>query len=360
MKRIYVYPLLCASLLGLNAQEKEPPRKASLTVDLDKEIAQMSPSMYGIFFEDINLASDGGIYAELIRNRSFEDIRQPEGTVLHDHQVASPGGYSENYAVTDSIPSWKLLTSFGSARLDPPGNPKTVELRTTVCPTPPRSRSKDKGRVAVANQGYYGIAIRKGEPYDLSFYAKAAGKLGEALRVTLEDSAGTVYGEASINTLASTWGKHTATLMPTRTATNLRLTFSLTKPATIWLDIVSLFPRNTYAQRKNGMRSDLMQKLDSIHPAFLRFPGGCVVEGFTFENAIQWKKTIGNVAERPGHHDLWGYRASDGLGFHEFLQMCEDLKMAPLFVFNAGLTCQFRNPSHPAHQPARSAGAGRP
>ncbi|HEV3049985.1 MAG TPA: alpha-L-arabinofuranosidase C-terminal domain-containing protein, partial [Longimicrobium sp.] len=133
------------------------------------------------------------------------------------------------------------------------------------------------------------------------------------------------------------WKRSTLTLQPSATEPEARLVLSATTPGVVWLDMVSLFPRDTYKKRPNGLRADLMRLIERMHPGFVRFPGGCFVEGDEIENAFRWKETVGDIAERPGHWNLWGYRSTDGLGFHEYLQMCEDLGAAPLFVINCGM-----------------------
>jgi len=199
---------------------------------------------------------------------------------------------------------------------------------------------RSRGRVTLSNEGYYGMAVRKGEKYNFSFYIRSKQPLTRPVEITLQDSIGRIYASGHIKGVDTKWQKYALTLKANADHNKLRLCLSFSEPATLWLDMVSLFPEKTWKNRPNGWRADLMQMLSGLHPRFLRFPGGCVVEGITFDNAIQWKETIGDVAQRPGHVNVWGYRSTDGIGYHEFLQMAEDLGCEPLYVVNAGITCQ--------------------
>lgn len=318
---------LCAlSPGGASAQDGD---RARLVVEVDRPGAAISPLLYGIFFEEINRAGDGGIYAEMIQNRSFEDASFPL--------------------------AWKLVksgTAEGALALDRSKplnarNPTSLRLEIT----------RAGGRVGVASEGFRGvpqrgrasewmprfeqavggIAVERGKKYDLSFYARAGGEVGP-VTATLERKDGAVLASRTVRRIGGDWKKQTVTLAPRATETEARLVLSAERPGTLWLDMVSMFPRDTYKGRKNGLRADLMRMIERMRPAFVRFPGGCFVEGDNIRNAFRWKDTIGDVAERPGHWNLWGYRSTDGLGFHEYLQMCEDLGAEPLFVINCGMS----------------------
>jgi alpha-L-arabinofuranosidase len=328
--------------LGLSLTMFLSAQNGSLTINTQKEGVALSPDLYGIFFEDINMAGDGGIYAEMIRNRSFEDIRPPESCLIKGNFAISPGGFRWEYKVKDSIPSWKLVTegnALGNMHLDTLNKLNAAQLYALKI----NVTSNDQGRVAVKNEGYWGIACESGKQYNFSFYARSASPLTEKLKVTLEDETGKIYASSEIAGISKSWKKYSATLVPNATNNKLKLVFSLSKSNTLWLDMVSLFPVDTWNKRENGMRTDLMQMLSDLKPRFFRFPGGCVVEGVTFENMIRWKTTMGDIAERSGHLNVWGYRTSDGMGMHEFLQVAEDLGAEPLYVINVGITCQARN-----------------
>lgn len=156
-----------------------------------------------------------------------------------------------------------------------------------------------------------------------------------ALDVKIEKPDGAVLGGKSFDSIARDWKKYEVTLTAAETETNARLAIWVSQPGTLYIDMVSLMPIDTF--KGHATRKDLTQMLADMHPAFVRFPGGCYVEGDTIAEAFRWKKTIGDVAQRPGHYNLWGYRSNDGLGYHEYLQLCEDIGAAPLFVINCGM-----------------------
>jgi alpha-L-arabinofuranosidase len=315
---------------------------AVIAIDAAHPGPALSPSMYGIFFEDINHAADGGLYAELIQNRDFEYNRAPEDMHwVDDSTVVNPNGWKERYRRPDALHAWTLLQEGGAAariQLET-GNPLNAanaqSMRFEVL-------QLGNGRAAVANEGYWGIPIRKGAAYQLSLYARKDPRCAGVLTASLESVSGQKYAVQEISGLTGGWKQFRATLTSTADDPGARFVLSAGSAGTVWLDMVSLFPQETWKNRPNGLRKDLAQMLTGLHPSFFRFPGGCVVEGATLENRIQWKKTIGDVANRPGHWNLWGSRATDGLGFHEYLQLCEDLGAAPLYVINVGMSCQGR------------------
>ena len=282
---------------------------ASLTVDATKPGVAVSPRLWGIFFEEINHAGDGGLYAELVRNRGCEDADTPVG--------------------------WSLLTdggAKGSIALDAtqPLNGKTPHsLRLEAA-------QADGGRVGAVNGGYWGMAVERGKACALSLYARCSGGFSGPITVSLEHPSGIVYAAANLAGVGTGWKRFSATLEPNATDPAARLVISVGKPGTVWLDVVSLLPP-TYGDRPNGLRPDLAQMLSDLRPSFARFPGGCFVEGNRLANAFRWKDTLGDIALRPGHANLWGYRSTDGLGFHEYLQLCEDIGAEPLFVINCGM-----------------------
>jgi alpha-L-arabinofuranosidase len=284
--------------------------RATLRVRVNEPTVKVSPKLYGIFFEEINHAGDGGLYAELIRNRAFEDAATPEGWSL-----VTDGGSAGKMAPDDTQPLNEMT-------------PHSLRLDITSAGT---------GRVGVANSGYWGIAVKKGVAYLLSLYARASAGFRGPLTVSLESASGQVYATGRIEGLTPEWKRFRAALTANATYPAARLVIAGDKEGTVWLDVVSMFPRDTWKRRPNGLRPDLAQKLDDLKPAFVRFPGGCFCEGNRLENAFRWKKSIGDIAERPGHWNLWGYRSADGLGYHEYLQMCEDLGAEPLFVINCGM-----------------------
>lgn len=291
------------SFVSLNAQSK-------LTIDLSKRGVNVSPTHYGIFFEDINHAADGGLYAELVKNRSFEDA-----TTIDPWLATTTNGAAETLLLDNT---------------NPLNSSQTNSLKMVV------TTASSTARAGVSNSGFWGINLVKGQTYTLSFFAKASAGFSANITATLENAAGVAYATKTISGVNTGWQKYTCTLVPTVNNANARLVLSVNAPGTIWFDVVSLFPP-TYNNRPNGLRPDLAQMLADLHPKFMRFPGGCFVEGDYLVNRFQWKNTIGNIENRPGHYNLWSYRTSDGMGYHEFLQLSEDLGAQPLYVFNIGV-----------------------
>ena len=306
MKRNKIFlAALLASSLAANAQVK-------INVDAANPGVKVSPNLYGIFFEDINHAADGGLYAELISNRSFED----SDNAIPTWRTSASNGAS----ITSQLVSKALLN-----------NAQGKALQITV--------KADKAATAsLINEGFWGINAVQGRTYKLSLFAKGNYKGGLKARLISADGK-TVYAETTVDaTIGKKWNKYTAEL--TANANDPKAQFELVfdGKGTVTLDVVSLFPP-TFMNRPNGLRPDLAQLLYNIRPKFVRFPGGCYVEGQESpENAFHWEKTIGPIEQRPGHKNVnWRYRTSDGMGFDEYLQLAEDLNAKPLYVVNVGL-----------------------
>lgn len=306
MKRNKIFLMaLLASSLAANAQVK-------INVDAANPGIKVSPNLYGIFFEDINHAADGGLYAELISNRSFED----SDNAIPTWRTSASNGAS----ITSQLVSKALLN-----------NAQGKALQITV--------KADKAATAsLINEGFWGINAVQGRTYKLSLFAKGNYKGGLKARLISADGK-TVYAETTVDAaIGKKWNKYTAEL--TANANDPKAQFELVfdGKGTVTLDVVSLFPP-TFMNRPNGLRPDLAQLLYNIRPKFVRFPGGCYVEGQESpENAFHWEKTIGPIEQRPGHKNVnWRYRTSDGMGFDEYLQLAEDLNAKPLYVVNVGL-----------------------
>lgn len=291
--------------------------------------AAIQSTMYGLFFEDINYAADGGLYAEKIKNRSFE--------------------------FPQSLMGWKTY-----------GN---VEIRTEGAPfdkNPHYVRVSDAGhqhkRSGLENEGYFGVSFEKDETYRFSVWARAT-QGNSSIRVELVDpaSSGEVQscGETNIEVKSSEWTKYTAEIKTGATVSKGILRIFLTGVNSIDLEHISLFPAKTWKGRENGLREDLAQKLADIHPGVLRFPGGCIVEGTDIDSRYQWKNSVGPVENRPLNENRWEYTfphrfypdyyQSYGLGFYEFFLLAEDIKAEPLPVLSCGLACQFQNDKPEAH-----------
>jgi alpha-N-arabinofuranosidase len=306
---IFIHLLLGSCLItgALSAQT------VKLTLDLGKEGVVVSPTLYGLMTEEINHSYDGGLYAELIRNRIFKDNpRTPD--------------------------NWSLLEEGGgkgTMQLDthqPINDALTVCLKLDV--------GEHAGRVGIVNEGYWGIPVKPKTTYRASFYARAGGESAGPLTVSIESNDGkVVYATAPVIVSGTTWKKYEATLQTGDVAPTAAAHFVIsTKAAGIyWFNLVSLFPP-TYNNRPNGNRIDIMQLLADMKPGFLRFPGGNYLEGDLFATRFPWKKTLGGLEERPGHPGCWSYPSSDGMGLLEFLEWCEDLKMQPLLAVYAGYT----------------------
>lgn len=308
-----VVSLLALIALSLPAAAQENSA-VSLSVRLDKPGIPVAKSLYGVFFEEINHAGDGGLYAELVQNRDFEQTDAKTGLPL----------------------AWSLRTD-GQAQAK-----MTVDTAHPLTPANPKSLRLDmtgtSGTASLFNGGFWGIAVRKGASYNLSLYARRSAERGDGLRVCLQSATGTVYAQTTLRGLTPEWKRFTVRLTAAAADPAAHLALVSETPGTLWLDMVSLFPADTYKRRANGLRLDLAEHVSAMHPAFVRFPGGCFVEGDRLPNAFRWQTTLGDLAQRPGHlNDVWVYRSTDGLGYHEYLQWCEDMGAEPLFVVNCGL-----------------------
>ena len=298
-----------------------------INIDAEKRGPQISDTHYGIFYEDINHAADGGLYAELIRNRSFEDDTMP--TRRGRRREGGQPGFQRRQG--PSISHWEAVGG-ASMKLIQVGMLNDVQhnaLNLTI------SKAGD----GVKNEGFWGINTVKGTTYKLSFWVKATKKYKGTLTAKLQSRSGQNLGETAIKAKVSNqWQKLTAQLVATGDDAKAEFVLTADKPGELQLDVVSLFPP-TFKDRENGMRPDLAQMLADMHPRFMRFPGGCFVEGQQSpDNAFRWKRTIGPIEQREGHPNVnWGYRTSDGIGFHEYLQLAEDLGAKPLFVVNVGI-----------------------
>ena len=285
---------------------------ATLSVAVDQVKGKVSPSLYGLMTEEINFSYDGGLYAELVRNRAFQD--NGNNPV---HWFLDVAGNAD-----------------ASMKIDHAAGPSAAlpsSLQLTV-----RSASA-KEQAAIENEGYWGIPVRPGTTYHGSFYAKASdASVGPVTVSLVNDQTGKAV-ETTVPALTQEWKKYDFTLTAGKVSAtaNNRLRLSVGKPGTLWFSLVSLFPP-TYHDRANGNRSDLMQKMAAMKPAFLRFPGGNYLEGDHINERYEWKKTVGPLVDRPTHPSPWRYHSSDGLGLLEFLEWCEDLKMQPLLAVYAG------------------------
>ncbi len=318
-----LYVLMALGLqAGVTAQTKQV-----FTVKADQPVADIQPTMWGVFFEDINLGADGGIYAEMVKNRSFEFFKPLMGWKVTQQPFVEG-------AVT-------VLNRSGNDL----ANPRFLRVKLNAA---------NKASLSIINEGFRGMGIKKGLHYDFSFLCRQAVK-AVTLHVELLNEKEEVIGSTSLVPAATgdTWQKESAGFDAKETVLkgSMRIWFEGT--GVIDLDMVSLFPGDTWKQRPGGMRADMVQLLADMKPGFIRFPGGCIVEGFDLGNRYQWKKTVGPVEERQLKINRWNiefahrptpdYFQTFGLGFFEYFQLAEDIGAAPLPILNCGMACQFNS-----------------
>ena len=303
-------------LLGLAAAHAQP---TTVTVDAAAGKA-ISPLLMGIFYEDLSYAADGGLYAELIENRSFDysPSEHPNWHPLSFWHLEKRGG-GDGVLISDS------------AEPIHPNNPHYLVLGV-----------KEPGAgTGIINYGFGGIPVRQGEAYDFSVFARQMANPECRFTVILETRDGSeVLAKAELPAITTAWEKHTAELKPKKTVNDARLVLLAHGKGRIGIDMVSLFPRNTFKSRKNGLRADLAQAIADIKPRFVRFPGGCLVHGDGLDNMYNWKNSIGPVEQRKGQRNIWRYHQSLGLGYYEYFQFCMDIGAEPLPVVPAGVSCQ--------------------
>jgi len=296
---------------------------ATVTVNVARPGAPVNPAMWGVFFEDINFGADGGLYAELVKNRGFEF---PEA--LMGWSKLSPSKARGEVSVRSEGP-------FAAQ------NPRYV-----------RVQSEGTDVFGLANEGFRGIGLKAGEAYDFSVRVRGVAGTPK-LTVRLYGGDGAILDSVELKDFTSDWQKYSATLHPKETSAKGWLALLVDGKGALDLDFVSLFPRNTWKNRAGGLRADMVQALADMRPGFLRFPGGCIVEGSTLDRRYQWKNTLGPVEERPLLINRWNYEflhrpapdyfQSFGLGFFEYFQLCEDIGAQPLPILNCGMACQFNS-----------------
>jgi alpha-N-arabinofuranosidase len=308
--------------LGTGAPRAQAPSitVTGVTVDAGSPGASIAPTMYGVFFEDINFAADGGLYPERVKNRSFEF---PEALMAWK-KSASPDAQGEFAVRTDRPAS--------------PTNPHYLRITSKA------------GSYGVTNDGFRSVSVEANTPYVVTMLARRLSPAAK-LVVGIENARMEPFGEATIATLPAEWGPVSVTLTPPSTTTRGRFRVRLDGPGQVDIDMVSLMPADTWKKRPNGLRADLVQLLADLKPGFLRFPGGCIVEGRYLDTRYEWKKTIGPPSERQtlinrwndefGHRPAADYFQSFGLGFFEYFQLSEDIGAEPLPILNCGMACQF-------------------
>ena len=316
--------LICALCLGTQGQLANA--QTNITVQVDHPGAAIPPTLFGLFFEDINFAADGGLYPERVKNRSFE-FTDP---LMGWKQIDRGGSRGAIYVLEEG--------SFNNAP-----NSHYVRIKTEA----------DTRGSGLTNEGFRGMGIQEGAEYTFSVNARLISGEPIGLQIELEDPSGIKLGKAEIAGFTTAWKKHSTTIRASGTSGKAHLNIVLAGRGTVDLDLVSLYPKDTWKNRENGLRSDLVQLLKDMKPGFLRFPGGCIVEGRHLDTRYQWKTTIGDIDERRLIINRWNtefrhrpapdYYQSFGLGYYEYFQLSEDIGAEPLPILNCGMACQFNS-----------------
>ena len=323
LRRVVIGLTVVAATVGATAVRHPAAAPVTLVLGVDRPGASIAKTMVGVFFEDINFAADGGLYPERVKNRSFE--------------------------FPDALMGWKRAT--------PAAGTFTVRTDAPVSPRNPhylRIEGTDPAQpFGVMNDGFRGVGVEAGKSYVFSVVARRVGNGPSALRVQVVGGLQTVSEPRAWTGSGRTWERHSVTLVPTQAQASGRLAVFLDGPGAMDVDVVSLFPADTCKNRPNGLRKDLGELLEEMHPGFIRFPGGCIVEGRYLEYRYQWKTTIGDPADRRLIINRWNdefphkpapdYFQSFGLGFFEYFQLAEDIGAEPLPILNCGMACQFNS-----------------
>lgn len=327
MNRKRLLALLVLALLPVCLCGQEQPNVTVITVDAAHPGAAISPTLFGIFFEDINFGADGGLYPELVKNRSFE-FQEP-------------------------LTGWRQVLKAGSKGMEEPKGELSVRTEGPLNQANPhylRARVYEPG-YGFYNVGFRGIGIEKDSEYRFSAYVRSAGPT--AIRATITDESGHEFGSGKLEGFGKEWKRYETVIRANATVQHAQLNIFIDERGAVDFDMVSLFPLDTWKHRENGLRKDLVQLLDDLHPGFLRFPGGCIVEGRQLATRYRWKTTVGDIAQRKTLINRWNlefdkrptldYFQSFGLGFYEYFQLAEDIGAEPLPILNCGMACEFNS-----------------
>jgi len=317
LKRTFLTLCAAGAFTMANAQTQ-------YTIAADKVKAHIQPTMYGIFFEDINLAADGGVYAELVKNRSFE-FNMP---LMGWKEQKKDGGDGRTEVINRAV--------------ERPENAHFIKSYITT----------DAGFYGFSNEGFRGgMGVKEGEEYSFSVIAKQEGDTNVKLNIELHGDNDAIIGKAELTPTDKEWNRYSVKFKSDATTPKAKLYVWMSGKGVIDLDMISLFPEHTWKNRPGGLRADLVQKLADLKPGFLRFPGGCIVEGRELNNRYQWKKTIGPVDKRENIINRWNtefkhrpapdYYQTFGLGFMEYFMTAEDIGASPLPILNCGMACEF-------------------
>ena len=288
---------------------------------------RISTDLFGLFFEDINYSADGGLYAELVQNRSFEynPSERSEWSPFSYWEYISPGFSYGKISAETKYPVH-------------PNNPHYIIL--DVEHVGHETQFTGDAGVGIKNSGFDGIVVREGENYNFSMFAQVLSGSSMDVLLSLENRKGEVLAQNSVTINSDAWKKYTATLTAKAACDSASLVVLVQTEGKLALDMVSLFPEKTFKNRPNGLRADLAQVLADMHPKFIRFPGGCLVHGDGLGNMYRWKNTIGPLEQRNEQRNIWGYHQTTGLGYFEYFQFCEDIGAKPLPVVPAAVSCQ--------------------
>lgn len=316
-------PFALAAITALCTLQVQAQKTRTIVVDPAKQTAKVQPEMWGVFFEDINMGADGGIYAELIKNRSFEFYKPMMGWKVEGKRIEGD----------------VLVLNRQESKSS---NPRYIRVKTG-------GKQTD---LALYNEGFKGIGVKKGLEYDFSVMYRQQ-KKGLKLHIALVDSTGKVLGQSELipEKPDGQWQSQHASFKSAETVEKANFKIWFEGEGAIDLDMISLFPGDTWKNRKGGLRGDMVQLLADMKPGFVRFPGGCIVEGHDLSTRYQWKKTIGPVADREVIINRWNtefahrpspdYYQTFGLGFYEYFQLAEDIGATALPILNCGMACQF-------------------
>jgi alpha-L-arabinofuranosidase len=295
-----------------------------LTIDAATSIATVQPTMWGVFFEDINFAADGGLYAELVKNRSFEFPLPMMGWKMNRDK------YERGAIVITNKMNGDVNSKFATVTLN-----------------------KEPGNLSLSNEGFRGMGFHSGRAYDFSIMAKSSYSASVKLKIQLVNSTGKIIGSTVIDKFTNMWKNYSASITATDSAQKGKLNIFFEGEGAIDIDVVSLFPHDTWKGRSGGLRNDIAQMIADLKPGFIRFPGGCIVEGRDIMNRYQWKTTVANMNERQLIMNRWNvefrhrpapdYYQSFGLGFYEYFQFAEDCGAEPLPILNCGMACQYNS-----------------
>lgn len=318
--QVFITATLVLGLTLANAQDRQ------LVLNESGPNIKIQPTMYGIFFEDINFAADGGLYAEMVKNRSFEFLDPKMGWI---EPKSDRHSFNTESGIASIVKYSGKTTNHNYAKI----------------------KVKNASGYTLINNGFRGMGIKEGAVYNLSFYASEGEGDIANVNVAFIDEEGNELGSTTVTPEGKIWKEYEAKIIATKTLAKAKLKITFEGTGILNMDMISLFPEDTWKGRKKGLRKDLVQLLDDMDPGFLRFPGGCIVEGRTLAQRYQWKKTIGPILDREllinrwntefNHRPAPDYFQSFGIGFFEYFQLSEDMGAEPLPILGCGIACQF-------------------